>query len=67
MAGLTQTLLFADRLIHDMYGFHINGFVVDLVLTPGGIAALGAGRAPGLPPAWSSSPFLRRRPAPTPG
>ena len=38
-----QTLLFADRLIRDMYGFHINGFVVDLVLTPGGIAALGAG------------------------
>lgn len=51
LTGLTQTLLFADRLIRDMYGFHINGFVIDLVLTPGGIAALGAGRAPGLPPA----------------
>lgn len=25
-----------------MYGFHINGFVLDLVLTPGGIASLGA-------------------------
>lgn len=43
LTALTQTLLFADRLIRDMYGFHINGFVVDLVLTPGGIAALGAG------------------------
>ena len=43
LTGLTQVLLFADRLIHDMYGFHINGFVIDLVLTPGGIAALGAG------------------------
>lgn len=43
LAGLTQTLLFADHLIRNMYGFHINGFVVDLVLTPGGIAALGAG------------------------
>ena len=43
LTGLIQTLLFADRLIRDMYGFHINGFVVDLVLTPGGIAALGAG------------------------
>lgn len=42
LTGLTQTLLFADRLIHRMYGFHINGFVVDLVLTPGGIASLGA-------------------------
>ena len=43
LTGLTQTLLFADHLIRNMYGFHINGFVVDLVLTPGGIAALGAG------------------------
>jgi len=43
LAGLTQTLLFADHFIRNMYGFHINGFVVDLVLTPGGIAALGAG------------------------
>lgn len=43
LTGLTQALLFADRLIHDMYGFHINGFVVNLVFTPGGIASLGAG------------------------
>ena len=42
LTGLTQALLFADRIIHDMYGFHINGFVVDLVFTPGGIASLGA-------------------------
>jgi membrane-anchored protein YejM (alkaline phosphatase superfamily) len=42
LTGLTHVLLFADRLIHDMYGFHINGFVVDLVLTPGGIDSLGA-------------------------
>ena len=40
--GLTHILLFADRLIHSMYGFHINGFVIDLVTTPGGIASLGA-------------------------
>lgn len=45
LAGLTHVVLFADRMIHDMYGFHINGFVVDLVLTPGGIAALGATRS----------------------
>lgn len=45
LAGLTQVLLFADRLIYGMYGFHINGFVVDLVLTPGGIASLGASRS----------------------
>ena len=42
LTGLTHVLLFSDRLIHDMYGFHINGFVVDLVLTPGGIDSLGA-------------------------
>ena len=42
LTGLTQALLFADRMIHSMYGFHINGFVLDLVLTPGGIASLGA-------------------------
>lgn len=40
--GLTQVLLFADGVIFRMYGFHINGFVVDLVLTPGGIESLGA-------------------------
>lgn len=45
LAGLTQTLLFADRMIYGMYGFHINGFVIDLVSTPGGIASLGASRS----------------------
>jgi hypothetical protein len=42
LAALTQALLFADRIVRDMYGFHINGFVVDLVFTPGGIDSLGA-------------------------
>jgi membrane-anchored protein YejM (alkaline phosphatase superfamily) len=42
LPGMVHVALFADRLIHDMYGFHINGFVVDLVMTPGGIASLGA-------------------------
>ena len=42
LTGLTQALLFTDRIVHDMYGFHINGFVVDLVLTPGGLDSLGA-------------------------
>lgn len=45
LAGLTQVLLFADRMIYGMYGFHINGFVIDLVSTPGGIASLGASRS----------------------
>jgi len=42
LTGLTHALLFADRVILGMYGFHINGFVIDLVTTPGGIDSLGA-------------------------
>ena len=42
LTGMVQVLLFADRVIYGMYGFHINGFVVDLVFSPGGIASLGA-------------------------
>jgi len=45
LSGLTQALIFADGVIRRMYGFHINGFVVDLVLTPGGIASLGASQS----------------------
>ncbi|AKU13423.1 sulfatase [Azoarcus sp. CIB] len=45
VTGFTQVVLFADRVIHEMYGFHINGFVVNLVFTPGGIASLGASRS----------------------
>ncbi|GAB1394537.1 sulfatase-like hydrolase/transferase [Rhodocyclaceae bacterium] len=42
LTGLVHVLLFADRVIFGMYGFHINGFVIDLVTTPGGIDSLGA-------------------------
>lgn len=45
LPGLTHVLLFADRVIYGMYGFHINGFVIDLVSTPGGIDSLGASRS----------------------
>lgn len=45
LTGMTHVLLFADRVIYGMYGFHINGFVLDLVLAPGGIASLGASRS----------------------
>jgi membrane-anchored protein YejM (alkaline phosphatase superfamily) len=45
LLGLTavQLVLVADARIHDMYGFHLNGFVWNLVTTPGGIESLGAG------------------------
>jgi membrane-anchored protein YejM (alkaline phosphatase superfamily) len=41
----TATLLLArmDGMIYDLYAFHINSFVLNLVLTPGGIDSLGAG------------------------
>ena len=42
LGGAVQLLVFADLVLHRMYGFHVNGFVWNLVLTPGGIESLGA-------------------------
>ena len=39
--GVVLTLLYADSFIYKLYGFHINGFVLNLVFTPGGIDSLG--------------------------
>ncbi len=41
----TASLLFiqADRTIYDLYNFHFNGFVINLLMTPGGVASLGGG------------------------
>lgn len=39
--GATAVLLFADREIYQLYDFHINGFVINLVTTPGGIESMG--------------------------
>jgi membrane-anchored protein YejM (alkaline phosphatase superfamily) len=36
-------LVRADGMIYDLYRFHINDFVLNLVFTPGGIASLGSG------------------------
>jgi hypothetical protein len=33
----------ADRSVFDLYNFHLNGFVLNLLLTPGGIESLGGG------------------------
>jgi uncharacterized protein len=33
----------ADSMIYQLYGFHINGFVLNLVFTPGGLDSLGNG------------------------
>ncbi len=40
-----QIFIFADKFIYSRYGFHFNGFVWNIVRTPGGIASLGGGRA----------------------
>jgi membrane-anchored protein YejM (alkaline phosphatase superfamily) len=40
-SSLTVILLYADAFIYTLYGFHINGFIVNLVTTPGGIESLG--------------------------
>jgi membrane-anchored protein YejM (alkaline phosphatase superfamily) len=38
----TIILLYADRTIYNLLGFHINGFVWNLITTPGGITSMGA-------------------------
>lgn len=42
LAGLLQLLIYADGLLWSLYGFHLNGFVWNIITTPGGIAALGS-------------------------
>lgn len=41
--GLCQVLVYADKFIYKMYGFHLNGFVWNLVFTRSGIDSLGGG------------------------
>jgi len=41
MLGFVLTLLYADNFIYELYGFHINGFVLNLIFTPGGIDSMG--------------------------
>jgi len=43
--GLTMMVLLADSMLYELYGFHINGFVWNLVITPGGIESLGGSKA----------------------
>ena len=40
-----QLAVYADRRIHQIYGFHLNGFVWNLLTTRGGHESLGAGPA----------------------
>ncbi len=40
--SLVQVLVYADRFIFGVWGFHLNGFVWNLVATRGGIESLGS-------------------------
>jgi hypothetical protein len=40
---VVQGFLLMDRYVHGLYGFHLNGFVWNLVTTKGGVASMGAG------------------------
>ncbi|MDP2745928.1 sulfatase-like hydrolase/transferase [Pseudomonas sp.] len=42
LASALQLLIYADMLLWKLYGFHLNGFVWNILTTPGGIAALGS-------------------------
>lgn len=41
LMSLALMMLFVDGQVYSMYGFHLNGFVWNLVTTPGGIASMG--------------------------
>jgi membrane-anchored protein YejM (alkaline phosphatase superfamily) len=41
LPGTLQILVFADRRIYEIFGFHVNGFVMNLIATPGGIDSMG--------------------------
>jgi membrane-anchored protein YejM (alkaline phosphatase superfamily) len=41
--SLCILLIRADSVIYDLYNFHFNGFVLNLILTPGGVESLGGG------------------------
>ncbi len=41
--SLCILLIRADSVIYDLYNFHFNGFVLNLLLTPGGVESLGGG------------------------
>lgn len=42
LSGLVQVALVVDWLVYRMFGFHLNGFVWNLVSTPGGLESMGA-------------------------
>jgi membrane-anchored protein YejM (alkaline phosphatase superfamily) len=43
LASLLVIAVFTDRRTYEIFGFHLNGFVWNLLTTPGGVASMGAG------------------------
>ena len=41
LSALTIAFIFSDSRLYDLYGFHFNGFVWNLIITPGGFQSLG--------------------------
>tara|TARA_B110000967_G_scaffold204454_1_gene246967 strand:+ start:92 stop:1978 length:1887 start_codon:yes stop_codon:yes gene_type:complete len=39
--ALLTMVLYSDVRLYDLYGFHINAFVVNLLVTPGGVESMG--------------------------
>ncbi len=50
--------IYADYLLYAMFDYHVNGFVWNLITTPGGIAALGATRSTEITVAFQSGLFF---------
>ncbi len=43
LASMTLLVVRIDSMIYELYAFHINSFVLNLLVTPGGISSLGSG------------------------
>lgn len=48
LGALTTLFFFANTQLHALYGMFVNGFVVNLVITPGGLESLGGSAASSL-------------------
>jgi membrane-anchored protein YejM (alkaline phosphatase superfamily) len=56
--GLTTLLLYANAKIFSLYGMFFNGFILNLIFTPGGIESLGGSNASNLGFALIASGFF---------
>ena len=45
LPGAVHLVVLADLYLFEIYGFHVNGFVLNIIFTPGGIESLGANGA----------------------